>query len=297
MTSNPAVTTTSAELRPNDEIRQRVHGMWASVADQWAENADAADRRGEHVAAAMLEAVRLLPGERVLELACGPGGVGLAAAPLVGAAGEVVISDVVPAMVAIAADRAGRRGLTNVRTRVLDLEAIDAPDESYDVVLCREGLMFAADPLRACAEIHRVLRAGGRTSIAVWGPRQENPWLGIVLDAVGAVVGHQVPPPGMPGPFALDDRHRLEMILGQAGLVDVTIEPVPTPLRSPSFETWWARTTALAGPVATIIARLDAPSSVTLRDRLRDAVVPYTTDAGLELPGLTLLATARRGRT
>ena len=268
--------------------------MWASVADQWAEHADDADERGAHVAAAMLERVRLGPGERVLELACGPGGVGLAAAALVGASGEVVISDVVPAMAAIAAARAERWGLKNVRTYVLDLEAIDAPDERFDVVLCREGLMFATDPSRACAEIHRVLCAAGRTSIAVWGPRRENPWLGIVLDAVAAVTGHQVPPPGMPGPFALDDRSHLETILANAGFVDLTIELVPTPLRSPSFEAWWTRTTALAGPVASIIGRLDPPRRIALRDRLRDAVAPYTTAAGVELPGLTLLATARR---
>ena len=39
--------------------------------------------------------------------------------------------------------------MTNVRTAVLDLEQIDQPDESYDVVLCREGLMFAVEPDRA----------------------------------------------------------------------------------------------------------------------------------------------------
>ena len=287
-------TANSASLGPNDERRVRVHAMWASVADQWAEHADDADRRGEHVAAAMLDRVGLVTGERVLELACGPGGVGLAAAAVVGADGEVVISDVVAAMVAIAAARARQRGLTNVRTKVLDLEAIDAPDERYDVVVCREGLMFATDPSRACAEIHRVLCAAGRTAIAVWGPRQENPWLGIVLDAVGAVTGHHVPPPGMPGPFALHDRHHLEAILANAGFVDITTELVSTPLHSPAFEAWWTRTTALAGPVASIIGRLDPLRRAALRDRLRDAVVPYTTAAGIELPGLTLLATARR---
>jgi ubiquinone/menaquinone biosynthesis C-methylase UbiE len=57
--------------------------------------------------------------------------------------------------------------LTNVSTRVLDVEQIDEPDESYDVVLCREGLMFADDPAGAAAEIVRVLRPGG-------GPRSRS---------------------------------------------------------------------------------------------------------------------------
>ncbi len=77
-------------------------------------------------------------GERVLELVCGTGGVGFAAAELVGPTGEVVLSDVAEEMTAIAATRA--RGLSNVSARRLDLERIDEPELSYDVVLCREGL-------------------------------------------------------------------------------------------------------------------------------------------------------------
>ena len=77
--------------------------------------------------ARMLELSQPQPGERVLELACGPGGPGLAAAPLVHPDGEVVLSDVADSMTAIAAARATALGLRNVTTRVLDLERIERP--------------------------------------------------------------------------------------------------------------------------------------------------------------------------
>ena len=157
------------------------------------------------------------PGERVLELACGPGSVGLAAAGRVAPGGEVVLSDVAAEMTSIAAARAEALGLSNVSTRELDLESIEQPDSSYDVVLCREGLMLVPDPASAAREIRRVLRPGGRVAIAVWGLRERNPWLGVVFDAVSAQTGKPVPPPGISGPFSLDDPHKLADLLSSAG--------------------------------------------------------------------------------
>ena len=113
-----------------NEVRARVHGMWARVADAWGANADDVDRRGAEITARMLGAIDVRAGDRVLELACGPGGAGLAAAELVGPEGDVMLSDVVVGMVDIAAQRAAARGLTNVHAEVLDLEDIAQPDEA-----------------------------------------------------------------------------------------------------------------------------------------------------------------------
>lgn len=284
----------AASGRDADELRARLHGMWAAVAGSWGEHAEYADARGAAVTERMLAASRPQPGERVLELACGPGGVGIAAARLVAPGGEVVLSDVVAEMTAIAAARAAAAGADNVRARVLDIESIDEPDASYDVVLCREGLMFAPDPARAASEIRRVLRPGGRVAIAVWGPRERNPWLGLVFDAVSAQTGAPVPPPGVPGPFSLGDSATVVALLADAGLAGVQISELPTPLRAGTFEEWWARTSALAGPLAKILAALPEGAAQALRERLRDAVRPYTTPSGLDIPGLTLIASARQ---
>ena len=75
-------------------VRERVHGMWSSVAPAWRDHADDVDARGAALAARMLELAAPGPGDRVLELACGPGGLGIAAARRVGGAGEVTLSDV-----------------------------------------------------------------------------------------------------------------------------------------------------------------------------------------------------------
>jgi len=282
----------AAETTTTD-ARAHLHGMWSAVAGSWAEHADFIDRRAAGVTRELLRRAAPRPGERVLELACGPGGVGIEAAALV-QPGEVVLSDVAPEMTAIAAARVAERGLANVSTCELDLEQIEQPDASFDVVLCREGLMFAADPGRAAAEIARVLRPGGRVAAAVWGPRERNPWLGVVFTAVSAQLGQPVPPPGVPGPFSLDDAGRLAGLMTAAGLDDVVVDELDVPMRAATFDEWWTRTSALAGPLARRLESLPAPAAQALRGRLEEAVQPYATPSGLEFPGVTLIASGRR---
>jgi SAM-dependent methyltransferase len=259
--------------------------MWQSVAPGWGENADYVDARAAQLTDRLLELARVAPGDRVLELACGAGGLGLAAARR---ADAVVVSDVAPAMVEIAAARARERGVENIQTRVLDLDAIEQPDASYDVVLCREGFMFAADPSRAAQEIARVLRPGGRFALAVWGPRERNPWLAIVLDVVSEHVGAPMPPPGVRGPFSLSDAAELHDAL--APFADIAIEELEVPLRAGSFDEWWARTTALAGPLGQLLMQLP---EAEIRTRARDRVHAYLTPDGLDIPGVSLIASGR----
>jgi SAM-dependent methyltransferase len=285
---------TRSIVERSDELRAQLHGMWAAVAGSWAEHAAYVDTRAAGVTDQMLALTAPQPGERVLELACGAGGAGLAAAERVGPMGEVVISDVVAEMTSIASARADALGLSNVSTLDLDLERIDQPDGSYDVVLCREGIMLVPEPGRAAREICRVLRPGGRVALAVWGPRERNPWLGIVFDSVSAQTGKPVPPPGIPGPFSLDDPDELAALLSDAGLSDVAISELPTPLRAGSFDEWWTRTTALAGPLSKLLASLPEPAAQALRARVREATSAYETPSGLEFPGVTLLAAAHR---
>jgi len=159
----------------SDPLRQSLHGIWSATAPAWGSHADYVDDRGATVTQAMLAALGLRPEARVLELACGPGGAGLAAAELVGPRGEVVLSDIAPEMTAIAAERADARNLANVRTAQIDIENIDFPDASFDAVLCREGLMLVPDPaamrrLREALRISGLARSRGviESMIATW---------------------------------------------------------------------------------------------------------------------------------
>src|SRR3954467_2978240 len=214
----------------SNEKRQHVHAMWAGVAEQWTKRADFLDHRAAAVTKALLDGAAIGTGDRVLVLADGPGGLGLAAARI---AADVVSSDVVPSYADIVNVRAQAAGLANVTAKVLDLEEIAEAENSFDAVVIREGLMFAVDPAAALGEIRRVLHGDGRLAAAVWGPKADNPWLAIVMDAVAAQVGHEVPPPGMPGPFALADEVGLGRLTRDAGFRDVHIDHVAVRFHAP----------------------------------------------------------------
>jgi SAM-dependent methyltransferase len=267
-----------------------LHAIWSAVAPAWNEHADFVDERGAEVGDAMLTAADLQPGDDVLELGCGPGGVGIAAAAAVGAQGRVVLSDVAPEMTAIADDRARRRGLSNVSVRELDMAHIDEPDGSFDKVLAREALMLVADPTEAAREARRVLRPGGRAVFSVWGPPDANPWLSTLLDALGAQLGAPVPPPGMPGPFALAEDGALARVLADAGFVDVTVREVAAPMTVGSFDEWWTIVPSLAGPVAALLASLPDDATASIRGNAETALQPYAGADGYTIPGMSLIA-------
>jgi ubiquinone/menaquinone biosynthesis C-methylase UbiE len=270
------------------ETRKHVHGMWNAVAPHWATHADYVDAKAATLTKTMLDAASVGATDRVLELACGAAGLGVAAAAV---ADAVVVSDVAEAMVAVAQERTS--GLANVTAKVLDVEEIAEPDASFDVVLCREGLMFATDAQAALHEVRRVLRPGGRLAAAVWGPQEDNPWLGLVLDAVSAQLGRPMPPPGMPGPFSLSDATELLALARVAGFERCDIARHDVPTVAASFEDWWARTSALAGPLANVLPMLPDDAKAELESRLRTSTAAYASaDGSLAFPGMSLLLTA-----
>ena len=141
---------------------------WDRVAAAWDAHVDDVDGPSARATAALLDRLAVQPGDRVLELAAGPGSLGDTWSKLVGPTGSVVLSDIAPGMVEVARRR--NAGLDNVAVAVLDASAIDRPDDSFEVVASRMGLMFTPDPAEAFAEIHRTLepRGGLSGSLCKW---------------------------------------------------------------------------------------------------------------------------------
>jgi SAM-dependent methyltransferase len=267
-----------------------VSSAWDAAAASWGNGPGS----GGAITERMVELAAPERGERVLELACGTGEAGIATALAAGGDVELVLSDFSAGMVAAAVGAAEAAGVRGARGRQLDLESIDEGDSSFDLVLCRMGIMLVADPFKAAREIARVLRSGGRAVVAVWGPREHNAWLHVVFDQLGDLWGIELPPANGPSPFALDDADRLSGVMEQAGLIECHVELVEAPLSVASTADWWETVATGSGPLGQLVGSLPPDQRAAVRADSMEAIEPELDDG--RLPRTALIALGRRAR-
>lgn len=181
-------------------IKQRQQATWAS--GDYAVVGTTLQIVGESLA----EAVDVLAGERVLDVAAGNGNATLAAARRFA---EVTSTDYVSALLDKGAARAQAEGL-KVQFQVADAEALPFPDASYDIVLSTFGVMFAPHHAKSAQEMLRVVRPGGRIGLASWTPES---FIGRLFKTIGK---HVAPPAGVQSPALWGSEAHLRTLFGDA---------------------------------------------------------------------------------
>jgi SAM-dependent methyltransferase len=179
----------------------------------------------------MLDAAGIHTGSTVLDVAAGAGGQSLAAAHRVGPSGQVLATDISPAILEYAAAAAAADGLTTVRTRELDGERLDVDPAAFDAVISRLGLIYFPDQPGALAGQYRALRPGGRISAIVYSTAERNGFFSIPISIIRRRAQLPPPAPGQPGPFSLGGPGVIEDAFRAAGFRNVGSQPVPAPLR------------------------------------------------------------------
>lgn len=183
---------------------------------------------GAPLAADLLAAAALRPGEKVLDVACGTGIVTRLAAAQVGDRGSVAGLDVNAGMLAVA--RAAAPDGAPIEWYETGAEAIPLADASFDVVLCQLGLQFVADKVRAMSEMRRVLKPGGRLLLNLPGPMP--PLFAVLRDALAR---HIDPKCGgfVDLVFSLHNPEQLVRLMADAGFARHAAERTHKALRLP----------------------------------------------------------------
>ena len=207
----------------------------ANASQKWRSQSAA---MGSEMTRAIVEAAQAGPGMRVLDLACGTGEPAISLAALTGS-GEVIGVDLSSAPLEIAARRAAQRRLANVSFQQADAHHLPFPDNIFDRVTSRLGVMFFSDRSRAAAEMHRVLKPGGKAVLLVWGP-MDQPYFTATIGAVLRLLPGALVPESGRAMFALGATGVLSQTLKQAGFsrVEERLVTVPWTWPGPPEEVW-----------------------------------------------------------
>jgi len=243
---------------------------------------------------AVLEAAQLRPGMRVLDLASGVGDPSLFVAEAVGPSGHVVATDLGPGMIGLAEELARARGLRNIEFRVANVEALPFPDESFDVVTCRFGVMFFPDQLKAFRECLRVLKRGGRVAFVVWG-RREQPFLGTTVGILMKYVEVPPPDPDAPHAFMFGERGLLKSRLEAAGFAQVREEVRTVQARwTGSAEEYWQQFTEVAAPFRPLVAKLTSETRVRAETEILAGLRKLSDGTAITMPLEIVIGTGVR---
>ena len=221
-----------------DEIRAAQRVTWAGLSSGWEKWDAVIMEQLRPVGDAMIERLDIAGDQQHLDIAAGTGEPGLSIARLA-PEGRVVVTDLVPEMLDIAARRAAAQGITNIETQVCSADDLPFADAVFDSVSVRFGYMFFPDLAKATAEFARVLRPGGLLCSSVWVKPDENPWTSIAMQAISTEAVVAPPAPDGPNMFRCADPGYVSALYEAAGLHDVAEWDVGVELVTRSPEQYW----------------------------------------------------------
>ncbi|BCH16332.1 MULTISPECIES: class I SAM-dependent methyltransferase [unclassified Mesorhizobium] len=232
--------------------------------------------------------VKLTPGHRVLDIACGTGIVARVARERLGAAGYVAGIDISPDMLAVA-----RSVAPDIDWREGNASALPLADgEQFDVVVCQQGLQFFPDKQAAVAEMRRALAQGGRLAVATWRSDEEIPFFRELRRVAERHLG-----PVADQRYGYGEADPLEALLRDAGFSDVRSKKLSRTIRFEESEPFLRlNTMALVGMSAAGKTMDDQERKRVIEAIVNDSAAvarSYSDGPGLAFELSTNLATAK----
>jgi SAM-dependent methyltransferase len=280
---------------PADPNAQQITYWNDEAGPKWVAMQERLDAQLEPFGRLVVDRLRLVPGERVLDVGCGCGATTRALAARVGPTGAAVGVDVSAPMLA----HARTRPTTGPQPSYVRADAARwRPDERFDAVFSRFGVMFFADPAAAFSNLHALLRPGGRLAFICWRAFEQNQWVYVPLMAALPFLPPLPPmPPGAPGPFAFADPVHVRGVVERGGFVDVALEPQDLEAvvggRGADLD---AATEFLLqmGPTARLLAGVEPDVRSRIAAAVREAIAPYHEAGGVRMGSAAWVVSARR---
>jgi SAM-dependent methyltransferase len=258
-----------------DQFTQFEHQGWERVADQYESAWSGLTRL---FIPYLLDAVKVSTGDRLLDVACGPGYVAEAGLAL---GAEAIGVDFSAEMVRLAKERNPK-----IEFREGDAQAPDFPDDSFDVVVMNFGVLHLSKPEQSFAEAARVLRPGGRFGFTVWAGPEHSPGAKMVEESIMAFADMDVDLPKGPDYFGFGDPEECRKILAASGfdgasmIFKTIIENWQVPTASHVFEA--ERDAGVR--TAALLAAQTSQTLVAIQAQIEKSIQVFSAPNGFALP-------------
>ena len=274
-------------------IKERERDSWMSVAEGWHRRDDLLRKGAAPVSEWMLARAGITEGHQVLDIASGTGEPAISAARLVGDKGRVTGTDLVEEMLVFAREKAQQAGLANIEFNCSDGEALDFEAETFDAVTIRWGLMFMPEPGVCLTSVYKLMKRGGRISIACWSDPEKNPFISLLTKTLGKYMELPKPPSGAPGIFAFADPDRLRAVIETAGFRDIALQEMEVDfIEVDSGRAYWEAMSDMAAPVMQFVNQMDSATRSWFVDDVITSADELKQDGVLRMRGTTWVASA-----
>lgn len=278
-----------------DKYKNAQREQWNKDGDAWRRWNPILDRWYGEVTRHMLDLARIQPGQRILDIAAGAGEPTVSAAERVGPSGYVLATDISEGIVELARQVAQEHGLNQVETRTMDGEKLDLPDDSFDAVLCRLGLMYMPHPVTALSEWRRALKPGGWVAVVVFTTPDRNSWGAVPASIIRQRAQIPAPLSGQPGPFSLGSAGILVDIFNQAGFTNPEIHAMSVPHRMSSAAEYVQVAREAFGGFNAMMSQLSIEERNSVWNEVEQALRSFDSPSGFEAPGECFVAAAMKG--
>jgi SAM-dependent methyltransferase len=266
---------------------------WDEAANGWNRHAALTRTWLKEATTAMLDAVCIASGSRVLDIAAGSGDQTLDIARRIGTQGHLLATDISASILALARENFRAAGLHGVHTRVADAQALGLAGADFDAAICRLGLMFCVDPLEALVQARMALKPGGRFSALVFSAAEKNPCLGITIGTALKHAGIAKKSMMKSGTLlSLGEPGLLDRFLREAGFININVQPLSAPFRLSSSAQYVDFLRCSASPIMEMLASLSTEAQFNAWADIEKQLNVFNTASGWEGPNELLLCSA-----
>ncbi|MCF6379594.1 methyltransferase domain-containing protein [Nocardioides KLBMP 9356] len=236
-------------------------------------------RYSQPLARRLADWLEVAPGQRAVDVGCGPGALTAVLVERLGADHVVAVDPSEPFVAAC------RERFPGVDVRRGGAEELPFDDDSADVAAACLVVHFMADPVAGLREMARVTRPGGWVGATVWDLRGSRAPMAPLWEAVAELE------PEHPGEreFQGGSRESLVDVLERAGLRDVEAVELAVTVTHPTFEEWWEPYLHGVGPAGEAVAALGPDG----RERLERVLRRNLGDGPFDLTAVAYAARAR----